>query len=84
AVLHFGFACLGGQVALSAAFSDNQASLAVSRSLGYEENGVLVVERRGIRAEQVGLRLTRVRWESTTRPAVHVEGVESSLELFGV
>ena len=84
AVIHFGFVCLGGQVALSAAFRDNLASLGVSRSLGYQENGVLVVERRGVRAEQVGLRLTRERWESTTRPAVRVEGVERSLDLFGV
>ncbi|HVB13363.1 MAG TPA: GNAT family N-acetyltransferase [Candidatus Dormibacteraeota bacterium] len=83
AILHFGFVTLGAKVAVSAAFRDNAASLRVSRTLGYEENGELVVQRRGLPAEQVSLRLTREHWELTDRPKVQVEGVERCLELFG-
>ena len=39
AVLAFAFDGLGAQVAESSAFLDNAASNAVSRALGYEENG---------------------------------------------
>lgn len=84
AILHFGFASLGGSVAMSAAFRDNAASLAVSRSLGYLENGELVAVRRGMLAEQVALRLRRDQWEQTERPQVVVEGLEACRDLFGV
>jgi len=84
AVLHFGFFCLGGQIALSAAFRDNLASLGVSRSLGYRENGEVVVERRGLPAAQISLRLSREQWEEVERPEVEVEGIGHSLDLFGV
>jgi RimJ/RimL family protein N-acetyltransferase len=84
AIRHFGFVCLGAKVAESTAFRDNLASLAVSRSLGYLENGESVGERRGLPAEEVGLRLTRERWERTDRPAVQVQGVESCLDFFGL
>ncbi|MGH7643918.1 MAG: GNAT family N-acetyltransferase [Candidatus Dormibacteria bacterium] len=84
AILHFGFVSLGARVAESAAFRDNPASIALSRSLGYQENGEFLVERRGLAAEQLGLRLTRERWEATARSPVVVEGVEGCLELFGV
>ncbi|MGC2191173.1 MAG: GNAT family N-acetyltransferase [Candidatus Dormiibacterota bacterium] len=84
AILHFGFVCLGAKTAESTAFRDNLASLAVSRSLGYLGNGEFVVERRGLPAVEVGLRLTRERWELTERPAVQVQGVESCLDFFGL
>lgn len=83
AILEFGFALLGALVALSAAFHDNRASLEVSRALGYEENGTLVVERRGLPAQQVSLRLSRERWENSDRPEIQVEGVERCLDFFG-
>ena len=84
AILHFGFSALGAETALSGAFRDNPASLGVSRSLGYEENGELVVERRGLPAEKVSLRLSRERRALTDRPEVHVAGVERCLDFFGV
>lgn len=83
AILHFGFVCLAARVAESTAFLDNQASLGVSRSLGYEENGRSVVARRGLPAEQVAMRLTRAQWELSEPPGVQVEGVEHCLDLFG-
>jgi RimJ/RimL family protein N-acetyltransferase len=84
AILEFGFSGLGAQAALSAAFGDNPASLGVSRSLGYEDNGEAIVERRGLPAEQVHLRLTRERWERSDRPQVELDGVEVCKEFFGV
>jgi hypothetical protein len=56
----------------------------VSRSLGYEDNGEAIVERRGLPAEQVHLRLTRERWERSDRPQVELDGVEVCKEFFGV
>lgn len=83
AILEFGFASLSAQVALSGAFGDNPASLRVSRSLGYEENGEILVGRRGLPAETVNLRLSRARWELGDRPQVQVEGLEGCLDFFG-
>lgn len=40
AIPHLGFAGLGAKEADSEAFIDNQASLGVSRSLGYDPNGM--------------------------------------------
>ena len=39
AILHLAFAGLGTAEALSGAFEDNVASLAMSHAVGYEENG---------------------------------------------
>jgi RimJ/RimL family protein N-acetyltransferase len=84
AILHFGFAGLGGRTALSGAFRDNLPSLGVSRSLGYQENGELVVARQGLPAEQVSLRLSREQWERGERPQVRIEGLEGCRDFFGV
>ncbi len=84
AVLHFGFVGLGAREATSGAFADNPASLAVSRSLGYEENGVSTVERRGKPAQMITLRLRREVWERAERPEVELVAVEPCLELFGL
>jgi RimJ/RimL family protein N-acetyltransferase len=84
AVLAFAFETLGAEVALSGAFVDNPASLAVSRALGYEENGVRRLVRRGRSAELLDLRLTRERWEAT-RPdiSVAVRGFDACRAMFG-
>lgn len=84
AILHLGFQGLGAREALSGAFQDNPASIAVSRSLGYEENGTALMARRGSPAIHVGLRLTREKWLSRPRPEVSLEGLGGCLELFGV
>jgi RimJ/RimL family protein N-acetyltransferase len=84
AILEFAFSGLGAEVALSGAFRDNAASLGVSRALGYEDNGEVIVERRGLPAEQIQLRLPRERWESIDRLRVELEGVEACREFFGV
>lgn len=76
AVLHLGFAGLGADAAVSGAHTDNAASLAVSRKLGYVPDGLarhsvrdrLVVEQR--------LRLDRATWERRRTVPVEIEGLE--------
>ena len=54
---------LGAESMTSAAFVDNPASAAVSRHVGYEENGTQVVSREGRAATQVRFLLTKDRWD---------------------
>ena len=78
AVLAFAFDHLGAEVAESAAIDWNEASLSVSRKLGYRENGVKrVTARPGTVEREVLLRLEpgdfmRPDWE------LRVEGVEAA------
>ncbi|GAC1442295.1 MAG: hypothetical protein NVS3B26_19970 [Mycobacteriales bacterium] len=81
AVLDFAFDSLHAQAAITAAWHDNEASLGVSRSLGYRPNGEHR-HRRGDRADvMVHLRLTRQDWSSL---GVAVEGFDECHDLFGV
>lgn len=74
AVLHLAFAGLDAVSATSGAMTFNQASLAVSRKLGYEPDGLARVAINGeLRVEQ-RLRLTREAWERHRTVPVTVEG----------
>lgn len=84
AVLELAFANLGALEAYSEAFSDNAASVGVSRALGYEPNGVWRRARRGRSDPALGLRLTRERWGAHRDRALVVEGLQACLELFGL
>lgn len=84
AVLHFAFAGLGADWAVSGAFHDNGASLGVSRSLGYEEEGRRLALRRDAPDWLVGLRLSRAAWEQQRRDDIEIDGLEPCLSLFGV
>jgi RimJ/RimL family protein N-acetyltransferase len=59
AVLHLAFAGLGAEYATSEAFTDNAASLGVSRKLGYVLDGFYRQVIRGKPATQQRLRLDR-------------------------
>jgi RimJ/RimL family protein N-acetyltransferase len=84
AVLHLAFAGLGADWATSAAATDNPASRAVSRKLGYAEDGVERVAVRGAVSEHVRLRLSRAAWEAHRRVVpVTVEGLAACRELLG-
>lgn len=83
AILHFAFAGLGAEVATSGAFEDNPASLAVSRRLGYEENGFAVRDREGRPAREIRLVLTRERWEAGRRDDIGIEGLDACRSWFG-
>ncbi|MFI6480014.1 GNAT family N-acetyltransferase [Nonomuraea sp. NPDC050663] len=80
AVLHLAFAGLGALSAISSAFEHNAASLAVSRRLGYEPDGLSVHSVRGSRAVARRLRLERAAFSSPV--AVDVEGLEACLPHF--
>lgn len=62
AVLAWAFDELQAEVAQSAAFGDNPASIAVSRRIGYVDDGIDVVLRRGRPAELRRFRLTAAAW----------------------
>jgi RimJ/RimL family protein N-acetyltransferase len=84
AVLGFAFDGLGARAAESAAFTDNAASNAVSRGLGYEENGVGTLAPQGVARVSQRFRMTVEGWRARPRPALTIEGLEPCLELFGV
>ena len=83
AVLHLAFAGLGAEYATSGAFVDNHASLGVSRKLGYAEDGVQRVARRGRPATEQRLRLDRSGWEAHRTVPVEIEGLAPCLPLLG-
>ncbi len=85
AVLTLAFGPLGAQYAITSAWTDNRASLGVSRSLGYVDNGVTAHRRGDGAGEMTYLRLTREQWLASGWPEqVTVSGVESCLPFFGL
>ena len=85
AVLALAFGPLGAEAAVSSAWQDNHASLAVSRALGYLPNG----ESRHRRGDGVDtmryLRLTRADWLAGNGASdVVIEGVGPCLPYFGL
>jgi RimJ/RimL family protein N-acetyltransferase len=84
AILHLAFAGLGAREATSEAFHDNAASNAVSRALGYEENGTTWATRRGEPSELRRWLLPRARWESAPRTDIVLSGVDECLPLLGL
>jgi RimJ/RimL family protein N-acetyltransferase len=83
AVLGFGFDGLGALVAETEAFTDNAASNAVSRSLGYAENGIEQFAPLGVPRDVQRFRMTIEDWRSRPRPALTIEGLEACRDLFG-
>lgn len=84
AVLHLAFTGLGAETATSSAHEDNPSSLAVSRKLGYEPDGVERHNVRGRLAIAHRLRLSRDAWERHRTVPVTVEGLSACLADFGV
>lgn len=84
AVLHLAFAELGAVLARSSAFVDNLASIAVSRALGYQDNGAGRDVRRGTAAEERHVVLTRERWQAHRCCDVTVAGLDTCRDMFGV
>jgi RimJ/RimL family protein N-acetyltransferase len=84
AVLHLAFDGLGAQYATSAAFTDNPASLGVSRKLGYADDGIARQVSRGQPATLQRLRLDRHTWASTHSLPVTVVGLQPCLPEFGL
>ena len=84
AVLHLAFDGLGATHATTSAYADNPASLAVSRKLGYQPDGISHRIRRGAPVEEIRLRLTRDHWQETPHPEVTTTDLAPCLPLFGL
>lgn len=84
AVLHLAFAGLGAERAETEAFVDNPASIAVTRSLGYEPNGDGIHDRKGRPATMVRYSLSRERWQARRRVDITVDGLEACRPMFGI
>jgi RimJ/RimL family protein N-acetyltransferase len=85
AVLTLAFGALGARFAVTSAWTDNHASLAVSRALGYVDNGVSAHRRDETAGEMAHLRLTREQWlASGWEDRVGVAGIEECLTFFGL
>jgi RimJ/RimL family protein N-acetyltransferase len=82
-VLGFAFDGLGARVATTSAFLDNAASNAVSRGLGYEENGLGSLAPDGVARITQNFRMTVDGWRSRPRPQLAIDGLERCLDLFG-
>jgi RimJ/RimL family protein N-acetyltransferase len=82
-VLTFAFEHLGAVAAVSSARTDNPPSLAVSRRLGYADNGRSLTNTPTGVAELQHVRLTRDRWDAGQLTAT-VAGAEACLPWFGL
>jgi RimJ/RimL family protein N-acetyltransferase len=82
-ILTLAFEHLDAVAAVSSARTDNPASLAVSRRLGYEDNGLSRTNTPTGVTELQHVRLTRERWQPGQWP-VELSGVEATLPWFGL
>lgn len=83
AILAFAFDGLGARVAESSAFLDNAASNAVSRALGYEDNGRGALAPQGVSRDMQRFRMTVDGWRSRPRPPIAIEGLDACRDMFG-
>jgi RimJ/RimL family protein N-acetyltransferase len=83
-LLSLAFDHLDANAALVAVFQDNHASQGVSRTLGYEPDGISVDARGAEAVVSDRLRLTRERWTRQDHPAVRVDGLAACRPLFGI
>ena len=86
AVLQFAFEHLEADIARSAAFVDNPASAAVSRAIGYRENGRSREAPRGTPKERANFELTREEWleRRESLPRATVVGFDTARRMFGL
>lgn len=84
AVLALAFDGLGAEFATSGAFLHNEASLAVSRKLGYRDDGMERHLIRGSATDLRRLRLDRESWESRRTAQVAIEGLDAWLPCLGL
>jgi RimJ/RimL family protein N-acetyltransferase len=82
AVLTLAFAALAAEAAITSAWHDNQASLGVSRALGYRPNGESLHRRADSVDVMTHLRLGRSDWPGATD--VEVDGFDACRPLFGI
>ena len=84
AVLALAFDHLGARFAETSAFLDNVASNRVSLGVGYEPNGFGELAPHGVPRPTQNFRMSLEGWRARPRPEVRVEGLETSIHLFGL
>jgi RimJ/RimL family protein N-acetyltransferase len=84
AVLALAFEGLGAQYATTEAFPDNLASRAVSRKLGYAEDGWNRLLVRGQPVPAIRFRLDRAAWQAHRAIPVEIDGLTACLPCFGL
>lgn len=82
AVLHLAFDGLGAELARTGCWDDNAVSEAVTRSLGYDDDGWTWEDREGVPARMLRFRLERSAWRHPDD--VRVEGLAPCLPLLGL
>ncbi len=82
--LGFAFDHLGATRAQSGAAIDNPASLGVSRSIGYQDDGLKIRVIEGRRREEQRLVIDLEGWRARERPTITVEGLDQCREMFGL
>lgn len=83
AILHLAFDGFGAQEAITSAFADNPASLAVTRALGYRPNGTDRFARNGSVVELCRYTMDRDDFATVRRDDIEIEGAEEAAALFG-
>jgi RimJ/RimL family protein N-acetyltransferase len=84
AVLHLAFAGLNAESAITTAMTDNPASAAVSRKLGYRPNGVFRSRVRDALAIEEHFALDRAGWQRHSTVPVEIDGLEPCLPQFAL
>lgn len=84
AVLHLAFDGLGADCALTSAFEDNAASAAVTRALGYLQNGWQIDDREGKPVRLLRYVLERPEWERRRRKDIQIQRLPACLSLLGL
>ncbi|MGW4411591.1 GNAT family N-acetyltransferase [Nonomuraea sp. NPDC004702] len=84
AVLELAFTHLGAAEARTEYIDGNLASEAVSRKLGYQDNGHRVSARDGERLTQHLMAIDAAAWKRGARGPVEVTGLTRCLDLFGI
>lgn len=83
-VLSLAFDHLGATRAQSGAAVDNHASLGVSRSIGYVDDGINIRVIEGQRRPEQRFAIDLGGWRARQRPPVEVTGLDTCREMFGL
>jgi RimJ/RimL family protein N-acetyltransferase len=83
AVLDLAFAGLDAESAISGAVAGNSASMAVSRKLGYQPNGLARARIRDASGQEQRFALDRDRWRQHRTVPVEIDGLRPCLPQFG-
>jgi RimJ/RimL family protein N-acetyltransferase len=84
AALHLIFAGFNADVAITRAWHDNKASLAVTRSLPYTQTGKVVEPRRGQPDTMIEFAMVPEQWATIRRDDIRLIGVAAAREQLGI